>query len=476
MQISDNRDKQRMFSYFEENARTRDKWIHRNRFYHSELERHFAFMIPEGSAVLEVGCGTGDLLNAVHPGRGLGIDFAPTLIEIASAKYPALEFQVADAEEFICPFTPDYVIVSDLLACLVDVQRFFCTLRKYCGPDTRVIISTYNYLWEPVLRMGEFLHIKQRQPLQNWLSVRDIENLLHLENFEIVKSESKLLLPKYVPLLNWCMNTVLANIPPFSRADLVEFITVRPVMALPSGTNDASVTIVVPARNEQGNIENAILRTPDFGSHQEFIFIEGNSSDDTYAECLRVRDKYPDKDIKVMKQTGKGKGNAVREAFAMATGDILMILDADLTTPPEDLPKFYEALVSGKCDFVNGCRLVYPMEKQAMRFLNLIANKFFGKFFSFLLGQRLKDTLCGTKVLYRRHYEMIARNRKYFGNFDPFGDFDLLFGASKLNLKILEVIVRYRDREYGETQISRFSHGWLLIKMSAFAARKLKFR
>jgi glycosyltransferase involved in cell wall biosynthesis len=177
-----------------------------------------------------------------------------------------------------------------------------------------------------------------------------------------------------------------------------------------------------------------------------------------------------------MKQTGKGKGNAVREAFDVASCDILMILDADLTTPPEDMPKFYDALRNNKGEFINGCRLVYPMEKEAMRFLNFLANKFFGWFFSYLLGQRMKDTLCGTKVLFKNDYERIIANRSYFGDFDPFGDFDLLFGAAKLNLKIAEVIVHYRDREYGSTQISRFSHGWLLIKMSLFAARKIKFK
>jgi glycosyltransferase involved in cell wall biosynthesis len=224
-----------------------------------------------------------------------------------------------------------------------------------------------------------------------------------------------------------------------------------------------------------GNIENAILRTPAFGTHQEFIFIEGNSSDNTYEEMLRVQDAYPDKDIKVMKQSGKGKGNAVREAFEAATGDILMILDADLTTPPEDMPKFYRALSENRGEFINGCRLVYPMDKEAMRFLNFLGNKFFGWFFSFLLGQRLKDTLCGTKVLFKKDYQLIKANRSYFGDFDPFGDFDLLFGAAKLNLRIAEVIVRYRDREYGSTQISRFKHGVLLLRMSFFAARKIKF-
>jgi glycosyltransferase involved in cell wall biosynthesis len=233
--------------------------------------------------------------------------------------------------------------------------------------------------------------------------------------------------------------------------------------------------LLFPARNEKGNIEKAIQRTPAFGSAQEFIFIEGNSSDGTYEEMLRVQKKYPNKKIVVMKQTGRGKGNAVREAFDAATNEILMILDADLTMPPEDLPKYYKALIENKGEFINGCRLVYPMEGEAMRFLNLIANKIFGVLFSYLLGQKLKDTLCGTKVLYKEGYITIKENRSYFGDFDPFGDFDLLFGASKQNLKIVEVPIKYRDREYGETQISRFSHGWLLLKMCVFAAKRIKF-
>jgi glycosyltransferase involved in cell wall biosynthesis len=268
------------------------------------------------------------------------------------------------------------------------------------------------------------------------------------------------------------LNGLLVNLPGLCYLALVNLYVSRPLF---NARRPASVTIVIPARNERGNIENAIRRTPPFGASQEFIFIEGNSSDNTYEEILRVRDAYPDKDIKAMRQTGKGKGNAVREAFDAATGDILMILDADLTMPPEELPKFYDALCGDKGEFINGCRLVYPMEKNAMRFLNLLGNKFFGWFFSYLLGQRLKDTLCGTKVLFRKDYETIQRNRSYFGDFDPFGDFDLLFGAAKQNLKILEVIIRYKDRTYGSTQISRFRHGLLLLKMSLFAARKIKF-
>jgi cellulose synthase/poly-beta-1,6-N-acetylglucosamine synthase-like glycosyltransferase len=466
---------QSLTNYFEQNALKRDKWKKRNRFYHKMLQKQFSFIIPEGSTVLELGCSTGDLLNAVKPSYGLGVDFSENAINIAKEKYPGLDFQVADALNFKTGKTFDYIILSDMLTSVWDIQQLFHTIREYVSPTTKIIISSYNYLWEPILKLGEFLRIKAKQPLQNWLSVQDIRNLLALEDFEIIKTEKKLLFPKYIPLINLIFNKFLANLPLINSLDLVNFITARPVSKAPK-KQEYSTTIVVPSRNEKGNVENAILQTPEFGSHQEFIFIEGGSQDGTYEEMLRVQKAYPDKDIKVMKQTGKGKGNAVREAFDAATCDILMILDADLTTPPEDMPKFYEALARNKGEFINGCRLVYPMEDEAMRFLNLLGNKFFGWFFSFLLGQRMKDTLCGTKVLFKTDYEVIKANRSYFGNFDPFGDFDLLFGAAKLNLKITEVLVRYRNRAYGSTQISRFKHGWLLIKMSLFAARKIKFK
>ena len=465
--------KKKLRDYFESKAPGRDKWRRRNSFYHKRIEKQFSFIIPEGSTVLELGCSTGDLLNSVKPKRGIGIDFAPTAIEIARTKYPHLEFICEDVEKFEIDEHIDYIIISDLLSSMWDLQAFFRQVRTYVSPRTKIIISNYNFIWRPILKMAETLRLKEKQPLQNWLSVADIENLLYLEDFEVVKLERKLLVPKYIPLVNLIFNKFLANLPLIRHLDLLEFITVRPLV---QELQNYSVTIVVPARNEKGNIENAISRTPAFGSHQEFIFIEGNSSDNTYEEMLRVQEKYKDRDIKVMKQTGKGKGNAVHEAFAVATGDVLMILDADLTTPPQDLPKFYEALNTNRGEFINGCRLVYPMEKEAMRFLNYLGNKFFGQFFSFLLDQRLKDTLCGTKVVLKKDYELIVANRSYFGDFDPFGDFDLLFGAAKLNLKIVEINVRYRDREYGSTQISRFKHGWLLIKMSMFAARKLKFK
>ncbi|HYX05254.1 MAG TPA: glycosyltransferase [Bacteroidales bacterium] len=459
-------------AYFNETATKRVKWKRRNSFYHKSLNKYFSFIIPAGSKVLEIGCGDGELLNAVKPSHGVGVDFSEASIAIAREKFPNLHFLVDNAEDLHLTEKFDYIILSDLVGSLEDVQKAFSNLKQVSYSHTRIVLSYYNFIWEPFLKFAEWSGLKMKQPRQNWLTTGDIKGLLEVEDFESITINRKLLLPVFIPLLNLIFNKFLANLPLLNQLTLTFIITAR---MKEKHTKDHSVSILVPARNEKGNIENAIKRTPEFGTSQQFIFVEGNSSDGTWEEMQRVQKVYPDHDIFIMKQSGKGKGNAVREGFDKATGDILMILDADLTMPPEDLPKYYRALVENKGEFINGSRLVYPQDKEAMRFLNLMGNKFFSWFFTYLLGQRLRDTLCGTKVLFKKDYEIIKRNRNFFGDFDPFGDFDLIFGAAKLNFRIIEIPIRYRERAYGSTQISRFKHGWLLIKMSLFAARKMKF-
>jgi len=464
-----------LIAYLDAQAPDSERWKAKNRYYYESIERILRFLVPPGASVLEIGCGGGDLLNALAPSRGVGVDISPTAVDMARAKYPHLTFLAADAEELPLTGAFDYVVLSDLIGYLDDVQRAFEALNKVCHPRTRVIITYFNYLWEPVLRAGERLGMKRAQPDQNWLALDDIQNLLSLANFQTIRKGYKVLLPVRVPLLSAFCNRVLANLPLFRKLALVELIVARPA-PLPIPEETLSCSVVIPARNERGNIEGAVRRTPAMGRHTELIFVEGNSSDGTAEEIERVIRAFPDRDVKLVRQgNGVGKGDAVRKGFAAATGDVLMILDADLTMPPEELPKFFRALASGRGEFINGSRLVYTMEKQAMRFLNTLGNKFFSLAFTYLIEQRFKDTLCGTKVLFRRDYERIAAGRHYFGEFDPFGDFDLIFGAAKLNLRIVEVPIRYRERTYGATQISRFRHGWLLLRMTLFALRRIKF-
>lgn len=370
----------------------------------------------------------------------------------------------------------DYIIVSDVLGDISDVVEFLQEARRALRDDGRIVITQYSTLWEPILRLASFLRLRTPSVEQNWLSMYDLHNFSHLAGFEVLKSGKKMLMPVYIPLISAFCNSILANIWPFSLLGLIHYVVIRK-SACSNRLPNPSISIVVPARNEAGTIEKIITELPSLGAFTEIIFVEGNSTDDTYAEIERVASTYSEKrKILYAKQSGRGKGDAVRQGFDIATGDILAIYDADMTVPASEMRKFYEALVEDSGDFINGSRLVYPLEKDSMRVLNFFANKFFSVAFSAILGQPLKDTLCGTKVLWKKDYERIKMERSFFGDFDPFGDFDLLFGAAKLNLKIIDMPIHYQERVYGATNISRWKHGWLLLKMTLFAARKLKFR
>ncbi|GIV28579.1 MAG: glycosyl transferase [Bacteroidia bacterium] len=463
--------------YFNDLARKRkQKGI--NRYYWDEITRYIEYFTHDYDTVLEIGCGTGDLLANIKGKYKTGVDFAEEQIKWAKEKYGHLEnieFLVMDANNLQLDKKYDLIIISNVIGFLEDIQKVFQQLQKVSHDRTKIIVQYYNSFWEPFIKLAEWLRIKKPSPVQNWLTSNDVNNLLYLAGFEVYRNTRQMLFPFYIPVLSTLINRYFAKLPLIRYLNLNHYSFARP---LPCNKNvkDYSVSVVIPARNESGNIENAILRMPRLGKHTEIIFVEGNSTDDTWEKIKEVAEKYKDQwDIKYFQQPGKGKADAVREGFKHASGDILMILDADLTVPPEDLPKFYDAVASGKGDFINGTRLVYPMEKQAMRFLNYLGNHFFSWMFSFLLEQKFNDTLCGTKVIFKSDYEKLIKNRNYFGDFDPFGDFDLLFGAHKLNLKIVEVPIRYRERVYGTTNISRFKHGWILLKMCFFASRKCKF-
>jgi len=444
-------------------------------YYHRRLAQVYRFLIPPGRKVLELGCGHGDLLAALKPEVGVGIDFSEEMLLRARKRHPGLRFLCTDAQALELEEKFDVIILSDLVNDLWDVQAVLERLQSLTTPHTRIILNSYSHLWELPLALAGKLGLAKPNLCQNWLTVEDVVNLLHLTEYEVVRHWEEVLFPLPVPLAAALLNQIAVKIWPFKLFALTNFILARPKRQPLQPEKEPSVSVIIPARNEAGNIPKIFARTPEMGAGTELIFVEGHSRDDTYAVIEREIAAHPERRCKLVRQTGLGKCNAVRLGFAEAGGDILMILDADLTVPPEDLPRFYQALRSGKGEFINGVRLVYPMEKQAMRFLNFLGNKFFSLAFSWLLGQPIKDTLCGTKALWKTDYDKIAANRSYFGDFDPFGDFDLLFGATKLGLKIVDLPVRYRERTYGTTNIHRWQHGWLLLKMAAIAARRIKF-
>lgn len=465
---------QKISDHYDQSAPQQELYLRKNWYYHLAIEKLCKFIIPQGSTILDLGCGNGDLINSLKPKSGIGIDLSSKQINIAKRKKTKIKFHSTSIENFSVNSKFEYILLTDLIGDLSDVQITFQKLHSFANSESRIVITYYNYLWEPFLKLAEKMGLKSSNPPQNWLPMKDIQNLLDLADIDVIKQGHFLLIPIYIPLLSDFINKYIARLPLIKHLCLVQYLVAR--IKPESNSKDYRVSIVIPARNEAGNIESAVRRTKTMGKWTELIFVEGNSSDNTKEKILQVIKKYKKRPITLINQgSGKGKGDAVRKGFAKAKGEILMILDADLTMPPEELPKFYQALSSRKAEFVMGSRLVYPMEDEAMRFLNILGNKFFSSVFSFLLDQQIKDTLCGTKVLFKSDYQKLVNNRKYFGDFDPFGDFDLIFGASKLNLKIMEIPIRYKARTYGSTNISRFRHGFLLLKMVLFASKKIKF-
>jgi len=450
----------------------------RTPYYLQRLIARLRHVIPPGASVLDIGCGRGDMLAALAPARGLGIDLVPEFIADAERRHPQCRFECARAEDLAQLAEKfDYIVISQTLAEVYDIVALLRGLLHVSHDRTRLVIVNDSRLWQPALRLAEWLRIKPPSPPKNWVPDDEVRNLLALAGWQLIRRTGVTLLPVRVPLLSGLVNRYVANLPVAQSLCLNHVLVARPVAAeVMRQEPPESISIVVPARNEAGHIRPLLDRLPHLAPRQEVIFVEGNSRDDTWQVIQDVvRDYRGPWTLRAIRQDGTGKGDAVRKAFHQASGDVLMILDADISVPPEELTAFRDALAAGHAEFVNGSRMVYPMDKRAMRFLNLLGNKFFGAVFTGLLAQRFRDTLCGTKVLRRADYQRIAAGRAHFGDFDPFGDFDLLFGAARLNLKIVDLPVHYQARTYGETNISRFRHGLMLLRMCAFAARKIRF-
>lgn len=453
----------------------REVWLRRNRFYHRSVLQLFKEVVPEGMSVLHVGAETGDLLAGLRPGRGIGVEPVAALRALASTKYEHLSF-LADlpcTEEG--PF--DYVVLSDGLGRLEDIQSVLERIHGLTTPRTRVVIGYFNYLWEPFLRIAERLGLRMQQPDASWLSLADLRNLLDLTDFSPVRVGRRVLLPIYIPGLSALMNRIVARLPVLQHLCLLQFVVAYPRPQIEGTSPPPSCSVIVPCRNERGNIQELLRRLPDLPGQTEVIFVEGGSTDGTRQEIERLMDRSgPGREVRLVVQTGVGKADAVRAGFANASGDLLMILDADLSVQPEELPKFYWAVVTGKARLVMGCRLIYPMERRSMQFANVIGNKIFASVLSWIIDQPIKDALCGTKVLLRDDLEEVMRSSERLRVRDPFGDFDLIFGAANANLPIREIPIRYRERTYGTTNIRRWYHGIVLLRVTWQAVLAFKFQ
>jgi SAM-dependent methyltransferase len=453
-------------------APRRDRWIEQNQYYYGRIKQLLRFIIEPRKRVLELRCQTGYLLNAVEPSHGVGAEISQALVDIAQTNHPHLRFVCADTESLVLDETFDYVIVSHIFD-TVDILAALKRVHAHCTPETRVVIINYNPLWEPVLEAASALGLRSPCIEPSWVTDEDVRGFLHLSGFRPLRTHRFLLFPKYIPLLSSFCNDFLARLPGLRRLAMMQVIVARPQPAA-RPEEDVSVSVIVPCRNEEGNIQAAVERIPEMGKHTEILFCDDKSTDRTADEVRRMQALYPYRDIRLLNGPGMGKAENVWTGFRAATGDALMILDADLAVMPEELPSFLRALVENTGEFINGSRLVYPIPKVAMKGANRLGNRLFGILFSYLLSQRFKDTLCGTKVLWRRDWLRIEQGLGSWGIQDVWGDYELILGASKLHLEIVELPVHYRERVFGVTKMTRvFWNGVRMLRICRGAWRKL---
>lgn len=454
-------------------------WNRRFRYYRDRLARLMRHCVPPGSRVLEIGCGTGDLLAALEPADGVGVDCSPEMVRLATRRHPGLSFAVGFGESIetadIAEGPYDYIVLANVIGEMHDIGAALRGLHRYCSAETRIIIVHYNYLWEPVCRLAARLGLKLDNPAPNWLAPQDLAGLLHLSGYEAVRNGATLPLPIRIPGLNALFNGFLGRLPGFRAMGFISYVVARPLVT-PESPDRHTCSVVVPCKNEEGNIDGLVERIPEMGAGTEIVFVDDASTDATSWKVQEAIRRRPDRSIRLVQGPGQGKGAACRAGFEAATGDVFMILDADMTVMPEELPAFFEAVTRGRGEFINGSRMIYPQEQQAMRPLNILGNKLFALLFSLLLDQRIRDTLCGTKVVWRRDYAKLLAARAYFGGRDVWGDYDWIFGAARNNLKIIELPVHYRERVAGVTKMTkRFRNGWIMLKMCGVAFRKLRW-
>jgi SAM-dependent methyltransferase len=450
-----------------------DRWLARTGGYHELIAAIACSLVPEGERVLEVGCGRGDLLAALRPSRGVGVDVSGAMVAAGRMRHPELELHHVAGEELDLDETFDYIVLTDLIPYVDDLLRLFDSVRRHSHARTRVIVSFHSQLWRPLLSLMAKLRLRPDRPVRNWIAPRDLVDLFDLAGFDVVSQRQEILVPAKLGALSRFFNGWIARLPGFRSLTLTSWAVARP---LPEPRSEMKVSVIVPCRNESGTVRDLVERIPEVGAGTEIVFVEGGSEDDTRERIEAEIERRPDRDIQLVVQKSTGKWNGVQEGFEASTGELLVILDGDMTVDPEEIVRVHDAIASGEGEFVNGNRLVYGMEPGAMRFINMVGNKFFAAMLSRVLGQYVKDTLCGTKAILRQDWELIRRRRDELGAEDPYGDFELLLGSALLGLKITNLPVRYRARRYGEIEIERFSGAAMLARLVGAGFRRIWLR
>lgn len=435
----------------------------RHRYYYTQIQRLLKFLIPPGKSILYFGCYREDVIYSLDASSSVVINEE---VDERISKNKSVEFVHCKYHLYNPQQEYDYIILDTVIGKTENINLLLRNISSACSSHTRIIIHQENYLWRPLLNFAASFGLKKQEKTQNWLSIKDVETYLETAGFESTRVYKKNIFPLKAGFLGPILNHFFSTIPVLDFLKLDQFIVGRFNKPFTQLKSSSSLSICLTVKDEEHNIEPIVSSLPVLCENQEILFVEGNSTDNTAKEIERMKMLFPHKNIRLIKQPGKGQGDAIHTGFKEAKGEIIILYEGDGTSEPYDIQYFYEAIEAGRFEFIEGSRFVYPLSHKCMPLANKIGNVVFAKWFSFFLNQRTTDVLSGIKAIRKKDYEKIYNTWGFLGIPDPFGDFELLFGSARYGLKIGEIPIRYKPRVFGESKTSVFKHGWYLLKMA----------
>jgi len=366
------------------------------------------------------------------------------------------------------------VILTFPLNNFVNLVGFFDKLDSSLNEEAKVIVSYYSKIWKPFFFIFSLFGLIRNYKNSLFFSKDTLEIFLRTGNFEISKKIPNYFIPFNIPIINKFLS-ILINFLPF-----LDNLSVTKVFYLRKKNykkrQNKKISLIIPCKNEQGNILNIVTDAKkELIIPYEIIFVDDKSSDNTFQIIIDCKKKFSDVDIQVTKGPGKGKSLAVNEGIKIATGYYSIIFDADMTVNMKDINVFYNAISNGNADIINGSRLVYKPYTGAMRYLNFLGNKFFSKLSSFITGELITDTLCGSKCFITKDFKIFNEFKDNNNINDIWGDFNILYSSNFYGLKCIDLPVRYYERVEGETKMKKRFYFFLnMLSTSIKAMNRFK--
>tara|TARA_B110000977_G_scaffold125183_1_gene160299 strand:+ start:1495 stop:2904 length:1410 start_codon:yes stop_codon:yes gene_type:complete len=455
-------------NYYLKNKESRENFLKKKNFLFDEISKALNYLINDSNYVKFFCCGNSSIVNKVNSKNIYINEINNTFINSLTKSEIKKEDEINKNLNF------DHIVIAD-----IEHQKFITKnlidLNEKIDNECRVIVLSKSIFWSTLINF--YKKIKNIGPdKNNFLPYSNLRKIFLNTNFEIVKNEKIIFFPFQFSLLTKFINQIF-RFPVLNFFCMINLTVLKKVQKKNYQAEGKKISFIIPCKNEGGNIKFFYEKIINSTINAEFLFGNDNSSDNTLDEIKKLQQAIPNKEIKIYDGPGVCKSENVYKGINLASGEIILIYDADLTVSFDDLVNSINLLLKTDADFINCTRMIMPQQKNAMKFLNFYGNLFFAFLFSILFKQKITDTLCGTKIFFKKDWEQIKKYNNTWGAKDLWGDFDLLLGAYKNNLKIVENPISYTDRKEDETKMTGIIKNSIRMLIITFVAYyKLRIR